>query len=207
MISKHLKYASYVARHKWFVFVECCKLGIPVRGVLHDLSKFRPSEWFPYVEYFYGSHREDSVGGQEVQTQFDLAWLLHQKRNPHHWQFWLLREDSGSSLSTACKALSLDAAQDEIESNGCHGDYYWIRHERVDELREAMKGEGFKVFEMPLPLRKEMLADWMGAGKAQGKKDQPKECASWYMANKYKMTLGAETRLWIEMRLGIYKET
>jgi hypothetical protein len=160
-VKRHLKYASYVIRHKWFVFVECVKLGIPLRGLVHDLSKFWPSEWFPYVEYFHGSHREDSERGQEVQMMFDLAWMAHQHRNPHHWQWWVLKEDSGA----------------------------------------------VKVFEMPMGPRKEMLADWMGAGKAQGKKDQPRECASWYRANRDKMILGAETRLWIEMRLGIYKET
>ena len=26
---------------------------------------------------------------------FDFAWLLHQKRNRHHWQWWILPEDDG----------------------------------------------------------------------------------------------------------------
>jgi hypothetical protein len=26
---------------------------------------------------------------------FDFAWLLHQKRNKHHWQWWTLPEDEG----------------------------------------------------------------------------------------------------------------
>jgi hypothetical protein len=26
---------------------------------------------------------------------FDFAWLLHQKRNRHHWQWWILPEDEG----------------------------------------------------------------------------------------------------------------
>lgn len=28
----HLQYLWYVLRHKWFVFVECCSLGIPLQG-------------------------------------------------------------------------------------------------------------------------------------------------------------------------------
>jgi hypothetical protein len=90
---KHIKYAAYVIRHKWYVFVECLKAGIPVRGIMHDMSKLRPSEWFPYANYFY----KDSTGNPPPtgDDKFDFAWLLHQKRNDHHWQFWLLPEDDG----------------------------------------------------------------------------------------------------------------
>jgi hypothetical protein len=92
----HVKYAWYVLRHKWFVFVACWRLGIPVRGLLHDLSKLRPSEWVLYARYFYAD------GGRGSRTKylaaFDLAWLKHQHRNPHHWQYWLLQEDDGPQV-------------------------------------------------------------------------------------------------------------
>lgn len=89
---KHFKYASYVIRHKWYVFIECCKCGMPIRGILHDLSKLLPSEWFPYANYFYGNNRSVAVD-----KAFDFAWLLHQKRNRHHWQWWMLPEDDGGT--------------------------------------------------------------------------------------------------------------
>ena len=85
---KHFHYLSYVLRHKFFVFVECCKLGIPWLGFIHDWSKFRPSEWFPYVEHFYGKGKgikegRDETGYYQAGTTgdlpFDFAWLLHQK--------------------------------------------------------------------------------------------------------------------------------
>lgn len=57
-MKKHLRYLKYLIRHRWYVFLECCKLGIPWRGIVHNLSKFLPSEWFPYVERFYGNDRE-----------------------------------------------------------------------------------------------------------------------------------------------------
>lgn len=141
----HLLYLRYVMRHKWFVFRECCRLGIPLAGIIHDWSKFTPSEWIPYVHYFYGSSDD------QEDRAFDMAWLLHQKRNPHHWQWWVLPEDSG-----AVKALP-----------------------------------------MPDRYRREMLADWRGAGLAQGTPDTLK----WYAANRDKMTLHPETRDWIEQEL------
>lgn len=82
---KHIRYLKYVLKHKLFVFIECYKMGILWRGLIHDWSKFRLSEWFPYAEYFYGN------GSNE--ESFGFAWLLHQKRNKHHWQWWILMQD------------------------------------------------------------------------------------------------------------------
>jgi hypothetical protein len=101
---KHWRYLSYLLRHKWYVFIYACRLGVPVLGLLHDNSKFRPSEWFPYVEYFFGP--KSPVRGSRSETgyykpadtgdaAFEFAWLLHQKRNKHHWQWWVLPADEG----------------------------------------------------------------------------------------------------------------
>lgn len=98
-MNSHWRYLKYVLRHRWFVFVECCKLGIPWRGVMHDLSKFLPREWFPYVDAFYRRPSpRDATGSYDptkVSPEFDRAWLLHQ-RNRHHWQAWILIGDNGS---------------------------------------------------------------------------------------------------------------
>jgi len=92
----HLKYAHYVARHKWFVLVAGRKTGAPLwRLLIHDVSKFLPCEWFPYVAYFYG---RPPITGEESRRRaedFDRAWLHHQHANPHHWQHWVLRQDDG----------------------------------------------------------------------------------------------------------------
>lgn len=156
---KYFKYLSYVVRHKYYVFIECCKLGIPWRGLVHDLSKLLPSEFIPYANFFYGNNKRirDKTGYYKPtdtgDTAFDFAWLLHQKRNKHHWQWWILPEDKG----------------------------------------------GVKVFPMPDVYRKEMLADWRGAGKAQGKPDTK----AWYLANSHNMQLHPETRTWVERQLGV----
>ena len=55
----------------------------------HDDSKWSDEEYQAYDDYFYGTKNK------AVEEAFDLAWLHHQHNNPHHWQHWLLREDSG----------------------------------------------------------------------------------------------------------------
>jgi hypothetical protein len=164
---KHVKYLKYVVRHKWFVLVECWKRGFYWRGLAHDISKFLPSEWVPYVEYFCTNRRETEFWdlqakygcaelapwGASVEDHFNFAWLLHQRRNPHHWQYWLLKQDDGP------------------------------------------------MFPLPMPHRYvvEMLCDWIGAGKAQGKPDTK----AWYLKNRDRIILRDASRKWIERELGI----
>ena len=95
---KHFKYLRYLLRHKWYVMIECFKAGLYWRGIVHDMSKFTPTEWFPYVETFYGEKPSprDKTGAYNplaVSDEFDRAWLSHQHNNPHHWQYWILRGD------------------------------------------------------------------------------------------------------------------
>lgn len=95
---KYLKYLQYVFRHKWFVFINCLKYGLIWQGIIHDWSKFLPDELVPYAEYFYGGDkRKDRFYTPSQGTHgFNMAWLKHQHRNPHHWQHFVLQEDSGN---------------------------------------------------------------------------------------------------------------
>lgn len=112
MFIGYIKYLDYVLRHKWYVFKECCVQRLYWRGLVHDLSKFLPSEFIPYAKHFYGGEHEDISKGRKDgyykptdtgDTAFDFAWLLHQKRNRHHWQCWVLPEDEGGM-----KILNMD---------------------------------------------------------------------------------------------------
>jgi hypothetical protein len=85
----HWKYLKYVIRHKWFVFREGRVLKVSYWQLfIHDFSKFLPCEWFPYVRYFNIEKNDESL------LAFDHAWNHHQKANPHHWQYWILVNDS-----------------------------------------------------------------------------------------------------------------
>lgn len=96
MQQTYVDYLAYLERHRKFVLEEAIKLGVTERGLTHDLSKYERDEFHAYAEYFYGGH-ERGKAPLDMQEAFDFAWLLHQKRNDHHWQFWVLREDSGAT--------------------------------------------------------------------------------------------------------------
>ena len=77
--------------HKYYVFIECVKEGIILRGILHDWSKFTPSEFSAYANYFFnkdGSRKTVSKNGIPKDDPFFNALDSHQSNNDHHWQYW-----------------------------------------------------------------------------------------------------------------------
>lgn len=89
-MNKQVKYARYVALHKYYVARECFKRGLYWRGVVHDLTKLRPDEWLPYANFFYSDEQT-----KEVKDAFFIAWLKHLNRNSHHWNHWVVQSDGG----------------------------------------------------------------------------------------------------------------
>ena len=72
--------------HKWRVFINCAKCGIPFRGLVHDLSKFHPKEFFESARFYQGNR--SPIGVCRRTTGKSYAWLHHKGRNPHHLEYW-----------------------------------------------------------------------------------------------------------------------
>lgn len=82
-----IKHFMTITRHRHKVIVHCAKAGILWQGLLHDLSKYSPCEFFPGVKYFDG-HR--SPNEKERQDRgYSSAWLHHKGRNRHHFEYWV----------------------------------------------------------------------------------------------------------------------
>ena len=165
-MQQYIKYFKYVLKHKWYVMLECFNEKLYWQGIIHDSSKFYLDEFIPYANFFYKSKGDNISKGRNKtgyykptdtgDKAFDFAWLLHQKRNKHYWQWWILPEDNG----------------------------------------------GVKILEMSDKYLREMICDWVGAGKAQGHfplvNDKYSETKQWYSENKNKMQLHPNTRKRIE---------
>lgn len=79
----YVRFLRYMLRHRWYMLLECLKVGLVWRGLVHDLSKFRPSEFFAYAQHYFGE------GDDPFGETFPPCWLLHLRRNDHHWQWWV----------------------------------------------------------------------------------------------------------------------
>lgn len=86
-LNTYWRYFWYVMSHKKNVFIESLKRGKIIHGITHDLSKFLPSEFFAYAEKFFAG--DYAYKYFEVEEDFEAAWLRHQHRNKHHWDYWV----------------------------------------------------------------------------------------------------------------------
>lgn len=90
MKNMYWKYFCYIVEHKWNVGIECIKNGLFVHAITHDLSKFLPSEFIPYAKFFHAKNRtKEYKKSDEDDSNFQQGWCLHQKRNKHHWNYWV----------------------------------------------------------------------------------------------------------------------
>lgn len=85
-LSNIFKHLFLVIRHKHKVFINCAKCGMPFRGLMHDLSKFSPSEFFESARYYQGNRSPIGVCRRTI--GYSKAWLHHKGRNKHHLEYW-----------------------------------------------------------------------------------------------------------------------
>lgn len=85
-LKKLLGHINQVLRHKFWVFICCCKFGIIWRGITHDLSKFSWAEFWPSVRYYQkGSSPIPRLHHEASEYR---PWLHHRGRNDHHSEYW-----------------------------------------------------------------------------------------------------------------------
>ena len=87
ILKNMIKHIKLVSKHKWLVFKFSCKLGIPIRGILHDLSKFSIEEFLESIQYYDGKLSPITICKQD--KGYSMSWLHHKGRNKHHYEYWL----------------------------------------------------------------------------------------------------------------------
>ncbi len=75
-----------ITKHRHEVIRLCFKAGIGFQGLLHDLSKYSPTEFIPGVVYCTG--KESPNNGERKAYGYSLAWMHHKGRNKHHFEYW-----------------------------------------------------------------------------------------------------------------------
>ena len=110
-----IDYTHYIMQHKdnvkkgyeWLKEKEIIKDSNFLKDLInkHDMSKYTNEEYGAYDDYFYGKKKSDisDETKKKIDEAFDFAWLNHIHHNPHHWQYWLLKEDDNQGF----KALEM----------------------------------------------------------------------------------------------------
>lgn len=76
-----------VHHHRKLVRQHCFAVGLYRQGLLHDLSKYSPIEFFAGVKYFQGNRSPNDA--QRKALGYSAAWLHHKGRNRHHLEYWI----------------------------------------------------------------------------------------------------------------------
>ena len=138
MIKNFFRHLFLIIRHKWIVFKLCVKIGIPWQGLIHDLSKFSPTEFIESIKYYQGT--SSPIDACKKDKGWSAAWMHHKGRNKHHYEYW----------------------QDNFDNGG-------------------------NPIEMPMKYKKEMLCDYLGAGRAyHGKNFNYQKELQWWNDKKSK---------------------
>lgn len=84
--SNYFGHLHTINRHRHMVIYHCFRVGIPWRGLMHDLSKYSPTEFLNGVKYYQGNRSPNEAEREDI--GYSLAWMHHKGRNRHHFEYW-----------------------------------------------------------------------------------------------------------------------
>ena len=76
-----------IQTHRKWVRHYCFGLGLYKQGLLHDLSKYSPTEFFESVKYYQGT--SSPIDASKAENGYSMAWFHHRGRNLHHHVMWI----------------------------------------------------------------------------------------------------------------------
>ena len=90
-----------ITAHKILVMKGCFQVGLYRQGLLHDLSKYGPTEFLVGCKYYKGYMSPNNA--ERSEKGYSSAWLHHKGRNKHHLEYWI--DYGGGDGSGEGKAL------------------------------------------------------------------------------------------------------
>ena len=83
---KALGHFITITKHRHAVIRHCAKSGIFFQGLMHDMSKYSPTEFKQGMKYYTGTKSPNE--GERAEYGYSLAWMHHKGRNRHHFEYW-----------------------------------------------------------------------------------------------------------------------
>lgn len=80
------KHFKTITHHRHLVMMGCFRIGLYRQGLLHDLSKYTPTEFKCGIRYYQGNRSPNAAEREE--KGYSEAWMHHKGRNRHHYEYW-----------------------------------------------------------------------------------------------------------------------
>ncbi|BCN28764.1 DUF5662 family protein [Anaeromicropila herbilytica] len=84
---KPIHHFCTITNHKLLVMKYCFRVGLYRQGLLHDLSKYSPTEFIVGIKHYQGT--ESPNNAERMKKGYSSAWLHHKGRNKHHFEYWI----------------------------------------------------------------------------------------------------------------------
>ncbi len=92
-LDKVRRHLQTINRHRFLVLKHCRRCGILWQGLVHDLSKYSPQEFWAGARYYQGTRSPNDA--ERRANGASKAWMHHKGRNKHHYEYWT---DYGTGL-------------------------------------------------------------------------------------------------------------
>ena len=76
-----------ITAHKILVLKGCFRVGLYGQGLLHDMSKYGPTEFLAGCKYNKGYMSPNNA--ERFEKGYSSAWLHHKGKNKHHLEYWI----------------------------------------------------------------------------------------------------------------------
>jgi len=133
------KHFITVMTHKYHVCRGCFKIGLYRQGILHDLSKFSPSEFLIGARYYQGNRSPNNAEREDV--GYSSSWLHHKGRNKHHYEYWLdysVKNIEGGMLPAPMPVVYiLEMLMDRIAASKVYAKDSYTQHNPMEYYRPS----------------------------------------------------------------------
>ena len=94
-IKNALGHFRTITTHKKLVRDGCFRVGLYRQGIMHDWTKYTPTEFLVGCKYYQGYRSPNNA--ERADKGYPLAWLHHKGRNKHHMEYWIDYDVSDTS--------------------------------------------------------------------------------------------------------------
>ena len=171
-ISNIYKHFKKICVHKYWVSFYCNKAGIPWQGIIHDLSKFSPTEFWESVKYYQGG--SSPIDACKKDKGYSMAWFHHRGRNKHHYEMWVDDFDHGGHPLLMPYKYAVELICDYLAAGRAYmgknftykKEYEWWKNKQTDTLAMHPAIQTFVELVLSDLMEKEQFNNW---------KDEPKK--------------------------------
>lgn len=156
MLRKAMGHLKTITTHKLLVMKHCFRVGLYKQGLLHDMSKYSPSEFLVGCRYYQGSRSPNNA--EREKKGYSSAWLHHKGRNKHHFEYWIdYSLDSKDGLMTGMKMPRKYVAEMLMDRMAASKVYNKGRYTDHDPIAYYLKGKNHYMMHPETAAQLEML--------------------------------------------------